>query len=143
MQRTVTSSAGAWIAGAVGADADIDQPTTTGVAGDLTSLSLAQASDLVRRRRVSPIELTNACLAKIERLNPRLNAFITVTADSALAQAHVAEQEIQRGRGCGPLHGIPIALKDLFDTAGVKTTAATSVDTQNRQLIDTSKPAIN
>lgn len=68
------------------------------------------------------MELTNACLARIEELNPRLNAFITVTNDSALAQARAAEHEIQHGRWRGPLHGIPIALKDLFDTSGVKTT---------------------
>jgi aspartyl-tRNA(Asn)/glutamyl-tRNA(Gln) amidotransferase subunit A len=66
-------------------------------------------------------------LSRIERLNPKLNAFITITADSALAQAREAEKEIQQGRWSGPLHGIPIALKDLVDTAGVRTTAASAV----------------
>lgn len=94
---------------------------------DLTNLSLAEASELVRRRRVSPIELTRACLARIERLNPTLNAFITVIGDEALAEARQAEGEIQRGKWRGPLHGIPIALKDLFDTARVKTTAGSAV----------------
>jgi aspartyl-tRNA(Asn)/glutamyl-tRNA(Gln) amidotransferase subunit A len=82
---------------------------------------------LVRRKAVSPVELTQACLARIERLNPALNAFITVTADEALRQARDAEAEIRKGKWRGPLHGVPIALKDLFDTAGVRTTAASAV----------------
>ena len=94
---------------------------------DLPALSLVDAADLLRGRKVSPLELTNACLTRIERLNPVLNAFITVTADQALADARAAETDIARGRRRGPLHGIPIALKDLFDTAGVKTTAASAV----------------
>ncbi len=73
------------------------------------------------------MELTNACLARIDQLNPTLNCFITVAADQALSQARAAELEIQRGKWRGPLHGIPIALKDLFDTAGIRTTAASAV----------------
>lgn len=91
------------------------------------SLSLTEAAELVRRRKVSPVELTQACLARIEKLNPVLNAFITVTAESALASARAAEEEITRGGWKGPLHGIPIALKDLLDTAGVRTTAGSAV----------------
>jgi aspartyl-tRNA(Asn)/glutamyl-tRNA(Gln) amidotransferase subunit A len=94
---------------------------------ELTRLSLAEASQLVRGRKISPVELTKACLAGIEQLNPKLNCFITVTADSALAQAQTAEEEIQHGKWRGPLHGMPIALKDLFDTAGVKTTAGSAL----------------
>jgi aspartyl-tRNA(Asn)/glutamyl-tRNA(Gln) amidotransferase subunit A len=82
---------------------------------------------MVHRRAVSPVELTQACLARIERLNPVLNAFITVTADQAFQQARDAEAEIRKGKWRGPLHGVPIALKDLFDTAGVRTTAASGV----------------
>jgi aspartyl-tRNA(Asn)/glutamyl-tRNA(Gln) amidotransferase subunit A len=93
----------------------------------LTELSLSEASALVRDRKVSPVELTGACLERIERLQPRLNAFITVTADGARARAREAEQEIARGAWRGPLHGIPIALKDLIDTRGVRTTAASGV----------------
>ena len=70
------------------------------------------------------MELTRSCLARIEQLNPTLNAFITVTAESALEEARRAEAEIHSGKYRGPLHGIPIALKDLVDTAGVPTTAA-------------------
>ncbi len=94
---------------------------------DLTRLSLAEASALVRRRRVSPVALTQACLTRIEQLNPVLNAFITVTPDVAFAQAREAETDIQRGKWRGPLHGIPIALKDLFDTAGIRTTAGSAL----------------
>src|SRR5208337_2827475 len=85
----------------------------------------------LRRREVSPVELTRACLERIEKLNPTLNAFITVTAESALAEAHAAEAEIARGEWRGPLHGIPIALKDLIDTADTRTTAASALY-QNR-----------
>lgn len=94
---------------------------------DVTGLSIQEAAEQVRKGRISPVELTQACLARIERLNPVLNAFITVTAESALASARAAETEIRRGRWRGPLHGIPIALKDLFDTAGVRTTAASAL----------------
>jgi aspartyl-tRNA(Asn)/glutamyl-tRNA(Gln) amidotransferase subunit A len=81
----------------------------------------------LRRKEVSPVELTRACLDRIEKLNPTLNAFITVTAESALAEARAAEAEIARGEWRGPLHGIPVALKDLVDTAGTRTTAASAV----------------
>src|SRR5262245_37037415 len=97
------------------------------VSDQVTALSLWDAAEQLRGRKISPVELTNACLARIERLNPVLNAFITVTADQALADARAAETEIARGRRRGPLHGIPIALKDLFDTAGVRTTAGSAV----------------
>jgi len=88
---------------------------------------LSEASELIRSKKVSPVELTRECLSRIERLNPRLNAFITLTADSALVEARQAEAEIQHGHWRGPLHGIPIALKDLIDTAGVRTTAASGL----------------
>jgi aspartyl-tRNA(Asn)/glutamyl-tRNA(Gln) amidotransferase subunit A len=94
---------------------------------DVSQLDLSEASQLVRNKKASPVELTRECLSRIERLNPKLNAFITVTAESALAEARRAEAEIQQGHWRGPLHGIPIALKDLVDTAGVRTTAASGV----------------
>ncbi len=87
-------------------------------------LSILQTSELLRQGLVSPVELTTACLARIEKLNPKLNAFITITAESALVQARQAEAEIRRGDWRGALHGIPLALKDLIDTAGVRTTSA-------------------
>ena len=82
---------------------------------------------MIRKKKVSPVELTKACLARIDQANPSLNAFITITRESALQQAGVAESEVMRGNWRGPLHGVPIALKDLFDTAGVRTTAASGV----------------
>jgi aspartyl-tRNA(Asn)/glutamyl-tRNA(Gln) amidotransferase subunit A len=93
--------------------------------------TIVQLAPRLRRKDVSPVELTRACLDRIEKLNPVLNAFITVTAESALAEARAAEIEISRGEWRGPLHGIPIALKDLIDTAGTRTTAASGLY-QNR-----------
>src|SRR2546430_11437969 len=78
----------------------------------------------VQTRELSPSEVVRACLERIERLNPTLNPFITVLADEALAQARVAVDEIKAGRWRGPLHGIPVAIKDFYDTAGIRTTAA-------------------
>ena len=101
-------------------------PGKTG-AVDLTKLSLSEATALVRAKRISPLELTQECLKRVEQLNPKLNAFITLTAESALAQAREAEAEVQKGQWKGALHGIPIALKDLVDTAGVRTTAGSAV----------------
>src|SRR5271166_1866591 len=86
--------------------------------------TLTEAAQLLRDRRLSSVELTHACLANIERLNPVLNAFITVTDELALRQAKQADAELAAGKYRGPLHGIPIALKDLIDVAGVPTTAA-------------------
>src|SRR5712691_10323593 len=73
---------------------------------DVATWTIQEAADQLRKKRISPVELTTACLARIERLNPVLNAFITVTAESALAQAREAEAELQRGRWRGPLHGV-------------------------------------
>ncbi len=89
--------------------------------------TLQEASEQVRKGAISPIELTRVCLERIERLNRQLNAFITVMADQALAQARELEKERRAGKWRGPLHGIPIGLKDLIDTAGVKTTCASAV----------------
>jgi aspartyl-tRNA(Asn)/glutamyl-tRNA(Gln) amidotransferase subunit A len=96
-------------------------------ATDLPMLDLSEASRAVQKKEVSPVELTRACLERIERLNPKLNAFITVTDAEALEAARKAQEEIARGEWKGPLHGIPLAVKDLIETAGVKTTAASAV----------------
>jgi aspartyl-tRNA(Asn)/glutamyl-tRNA(Gln) amidotransferase subunit A len=97
------------------------------VVSELPLLELAEASLAVQKKEVSPVELTRACLERIEQLNPRLKAFITVTGDSALEEARKAESEIVRGEWKGPLHGVPLAVKDLIETAGVRTTAASAV----------------
>jgi aspartyl-tRNA(Asn)/glutamyl-tRNA(Gln) amidotransferase subunit A len=106
----------------------------------LTNLSLSEVSQLVHKKKVSPVELTKECLSRIERINPKLNAFITVTGESALAEARQAEAEIQRDHWRGPLHGVPVALKDLVDTAGVRTTAASGlfkdrIPTQDAEVV--------
>jgi aspartyl-tRNA(Asn)/glutamyl-tRNA(Gln) amidotransferase subunit A len=89
-------------------------------------LSISEASELLRQKKLSPVELTKACLDRIETLNPILNAFITIMHERALADARQAEEEIQQGKWRGPLHGIPIGLKDLIDTAGVRTTCGSA-----------------
>ncbi len=89
--------------------------------------TIVEIASRLRRKEISPVEVTRACLNRIEKLNPALNAFITVTGESALAEARAAEVEISRGEWRGPLHGIPIALKDLIDTAGTPTTAASAL----------------
>jgi aspartyl-tRNA(Asn)/glutamyl-tRNA(Gln) amidotransferase subunit A len=94
---------------------------------ELTKLSVAEASRRIAAREISPVELTRAYLERIERIDERLNAYITVTADQALDQARALERELMAGRSRGPLHGIPIGLKDNIDTAGVLTTAASAV----------------
>jgi aspartyl-tRNA(Asn)/glutamyl-tRNA(Gln) amidotransferase subunit A len=89
--------------------------------------TISELAQRLRRREVSPVEITQECLGRIERLNPGLNVFITVMGESALAQARQAEAQIMRGGWRGPLHGVPVALKDLIDTAGVQTTAASAL----------------
>src|SRR5690348_4307258 len=95
--------------------------------GDLTRLTLSEASALLRRRAVSAVELTQACLDRIEQYNPVLNAFITVTREQALAAARQRDAELRQGKKPGLLHGIPIAIKDNIDTAGVRTTASSEL----------------
>ncbi len=90
-------------------------------------LTLAEISRLVHDRTISPVELMTECLRRIEEQDRRINAFITVTAEQAFQQAHEAEEEIRRGNWRGPLHGIPVSLKDLIDTAGVRTTAGSAL----------------
>src|SRR5437667_6421619 len=94
---------------------------------ELAALSLTEASARIRSRAVTPTQLVEACLARIDTYNPKLNAFITVTRERALAQAHELEVEQRTGRLRSQLHGIPIALKDNIDTAGIRTTAASAV----------------
>ena len=92
-------------------------------AGDeLAYASIASLGPRLASREVSPVEVARACLERIAALDERVNAFITVLGDQALEAAGRAEREIQQGAYRGPLHGIPIALKDLYYTAGIRTT---------------------
>ncbi len=95
--------------------------------GDLAGLTLKKASELLRSKAASAVELTQACLKRIETYNPTLNAFITVTGEQALSAAREMDAEQRRGNWRGPLHGIPIALKDNMDTVGIRTTAASEL----------------
>lgn len=102
-------------------------------------LTLTEAAAEFRNRRISSVELTQQCLANIERLNPTLNAFITVTNELALQQARAADDEVAVGNYRGPLHGVPVAIKDLIDIAGIPTTAASN---QLRHNVPTRDAAI-
>jgi aspartyl-tRNA(Asn)/glutamyl-tRNA(Gln) amidotransferase subunit A len=88
---------------------------------DLCYTPATKLAALIRAKKLSPVELTRTVLERIERLNPRLNAFCTVTADSAMKGAREAEQAVMKKRKLGPIHGIPFSVKDLSFTAGVKT----------------------
>ena len=94
---------------------------------DLAFASIAELALLYRKRKVSPVEVTKLMLARIDQLNPKLNAYITVTAELALAQAKKAESELFAHRDRGPLHGIPISLKDNIYTKGIRTTAGSKI----------------
>lgn len=96
-------------------------------ASELPALTIAEAAKRLESRQLSPVELTRAVLERIDRLNPRVGAFITVAADQAMDAARAAEREIQQGRYRGPLHGIPLGVKDTYYTKGILTTAASPV----------------
>ncbi|HUB82872.1 MAG TPA: amidase [Bryobacteraceae bacterium] len=90
-------------------------------------MTIGEAGGALRRRRYSAVELTTSALARIERSNPTLKAFLTVTGDEAMAQARQADAELAAGKDRGPLHGIPVAVKDLFYTRGVATTGGSPI----------------
>jgi aspartyl-tRNA(Asn)/glutamyl-tRNA(Gln) amidotransferase subunit A len=94
---------------------------------ELCYLTIAEAAPLIHAGRLSAVDLTQAYLDRISRINPSLRSYITVSADIALVQAHQANEEIAHGRYRGPLHGIPISYKDLIETAGIRTTANSRV----------------
>ena len=98
---------------------------------DLTALTITEAAGLLARGEVSPVELTQAFLRRIEGLDRALNCFITLTAEAALQSARQAEAEIRGGYYRGTLHGIPLALKDLYETRGLRTTAGSKFFADN------------
>ena len=94
---------------------------------ELAQLTITEAAQLVEQGKASPVELVDSTLERIERLEPALNAFITVMGDQARRDARRLTNELARGRRRGPLHGIPLSLKDLYYTKGVPTTAGSKV----------------
>src|SRR5438552_17271028 len=88
----------------------------------IADLTIAEAARLFRLGNLSPIELTQHYLERINALNPRINAFVTITRERALEDAERATRELAAGQDLGPLHGIPISFKDNIDTAGIRTT---------------------
>lgn len=98
---------------------------------DIALLSAAEQGRLIRERKLSPVELVQSCLARIERWDPVLRAYITVCADAALAAAREAEREITAGRWRGPLHGLPFGVKDQINTRGIKTTLGSRILADN------------
>ena len=98
---------------------------------ELCNLSITDAGRLLKSRKISPVQLTDAYLARIETFQPQLDAFITITADLARRQAKSAEREIARGDYRGPLHGIPFGLKDIYDTKGILTSGGSKVCIEN------------
>src|SRR5665213_2798990 len=98
---------------------------------ELYFLTMAEAAKLLKSKALSPVELTQAILSRIDDIDPRLDSYLLVTRDEALHQAQDAEQEIMAGRWRGPLHGIPYGLKDIIETAGIRTTAHSKVLANN------------
>ena len=94
---------------------------------ELPFLTASQLSKLIETKEVSPVEATEAYLDRIQQVDPKLNSYITVTGEQALEAARQAEQEIAAGRHRGPLHGVPLAVKDQFNTAGIRTTGGSSI----------------
>ncbi len=94
---------------------------------DIPFLTASQLSKLIEAREVSPVEATEAFLDRIGEVDSKLNSYITVTGEQALESARQAEQEIAQGSYRGPLHGVPVAVKDQFNTAGIRTTGGSSI----------------
>jgi aspartyl-tRNA(Asn)/glutamyl-tRNA(Gln) amidotransferase subunit A len=103
---------------------------------DLAWLSIAEGAALLRAHKLSPVEWASALIDRIAAIDPQYNAFITVTADRALAQAKAAEAEIASGRYRGPMHGVPYAAKDIFDVEGLATTCHSKVRINHRATAD-------
>src|SRR5438552_11715920 len=108
---------------------------------DLFQLDITELAPRLRKREVSAVEVTDAYLARIERLNPLINAYITVMADQARQAARKVDAEIGSGKYRGPLHGVPIGIKDLFDVAGVPNTMGTKILRDNVPQTDATHAA--
>ena len=104
-------------------------------------LTMREAGQLMRSGQLSPVELLRACLDRIESTDDRLHSFVTLMSDEAMEQARRAEAEMLRGNYRGPMHGIPFALKDLYDTAGTRTTSGSYVDLERVPTVDATTTA--
>src|SRR5437899_1807828 len=98
---------------------------------DLLFMPATTAASLICKRALSPVEYVDAVLGAIERTQPSLNAYATVTADAARAQARIAERAVMAGEPLGPLHGVPVSIKDLFATKGVRTAHGSAILADN------------
>ena len=103
---------------------------------DLHWLTAAEAAAAIAARKLSPVELTTALLDRIEKLDPRLHVFIRLDAEAAMAAARAAEAEIMAGRPRGPLHGVPVGIKDIIDTADMPTEHGSPIYRGNRPRAD-------
>ncbi len=103
---------------------------------EVNHLTISEVAALIRSGTVSPVDVTRATLDRIERVDPHLNAYITVTQAAALQAAEAAERDLAAGRYCGPLHGVPLALKDLFATRGICTTSGSKILAQHVPTYD-------
>ena len=129
---TASAAAGAAALPALPGYSGAEAATPTATQSDeLARLTIAQASRMIREREISCTELTQACLARAEAYNPIVNAFITIMYEEALAQARQLDAEASAGNFRGPLHGIPVGLKDNIDTAGTRTTGGSLVFEEN------------
>lgn len=139
-REILLAAAGGALLSAQANDAAAATATRAETSGDLVELTLAEASRRIRSGAVTSRELTLACLDRTAVENPRVNAFITVMREQALAQAATLDAEARQKKFRSPLHGIPIALKDAIDTAGTRTTAASAqyenrVPTQDAEVV--------
>lgn len=94
---------------------------------DIEAATIGELSRQIRAKKLSPVELTDLYFKRIQKLNPALNAYMTLTEEQARKDAKTAEKEIARGKYRGPLHGIPVSIKDNLATCGVRTTAGSKV----------------
>src|SRR2546427_1006115 len=100
----------------------------------LHTMGVAAVAELVRRREISPVEVVEACLARLETLELQLQAWVTVDRHGALAAAKQCEQAVQRGDRVGQLAGVPVGLKDIIYTAGLRTAAGSRVRSEERRV---------
>ncbi|HEV2696394.1 MAG TPA: amidase family protein, partial [Terriglobales bacterium] len=102
----------------------------------ITSLSACEIAERVRTRDVSPVEVVEAHLIRIEKINPKVNAFIQVDAEGAIKRAREAEAAVLQGKPLGPLHGVPISIKSSIDVAGFRCEAGTKLRAGNTAISD-------